>query len=115
MAGDSSTPTSRPAVPARGRLAAPPPAPTSRTVPPAGRNRAASRFDGVAGRDPARAARDRNSPTGNPHGDSGAEARISSGIAQPSSCARHRSRAPGAWPSMGGRLPRPGPAGAARP
>src|SRR4029453_6614004 len=46
MAGDSSTATSRPAVPARGRLAAPPPAPTSRTVPPAGRNRPAPRPDG---------------------------------------------------------------------
>ena len=88
MAGDSSTATSRPAVPAS--RSPPPPAPTSRTVPPAGRSRAASRFDGVAGRDPARAARDRNSPTGKPHGDSGAEARISSGIAQPSSCVRHR-------------------------
>ena len=42
-------------------------------------DRAASRFEGVAGRDPARLARDRNSPTGYPQGDSGAAARISAG------------------------------------
>ena len=113
MAGDSSTATSRPANPARGRLAAPAPAPTSRTVPPSGRERAASRFEGVAGRDPARRARDRNSPTGYPQGDSGAAARISAGdrpavqlLAPPLQGAR-------SCPSMGGRLPRPGHAGGA--
>ena len=57
MPADSSTATSRPATEARGRLAAPPPAPTSRTVPPLGRKLAASRFEGVAGADPARSAR----------------------------------------------------------
>ena len=105
-----SAPNAQPAAPAgaanyTGGMATP--APTSSTPPPPGRWWAASVLEGVGGPDPARRARDRNSPTGNSHGDSGAAARISEGMAQPSSCSRQRARAPPACPSMGGRLPRP--------
>src|SRR3954451_23839300 len=76
-----------------GRPAAPPPAPTSSTEPPAGRASSARRRDGAAGPSPAAtassAARAKRS-VGQPHGVSGAAARISGGMAQEARSSRHR-------------------------
>ena len=94
MSSCASTPTRVPARPASGRDVAPPPHPTSSTRPASG-----SRSSALACRRcrPSRSApcapRARKSSVGNPHGDSGAAARISGGIAQLSSSSRHRSTA----------------------
>src|SRR5262245_40645913 len=67
---------------ARGRLAAPAPHPTSSTVPAAGSARRAAWWVGVRRAPSADAAAAANTDGLNPHGDSGATARIWSGTAQ---------------------------------
>ncbi len=83
--------------PARGRSArdaAPAPDPTSSTDPPFGSASSARPAETDAAASSAeRSARRRNGSTGNPHGDSGARSRISSGMAQAASCSTQPSAA----------------------
>src|SRR4051794_5886907 len=80
--GDESSPVTNPAGGTSASEAAPPPHPTSSTEPPSGNAASALRRDGVSSGIGAGA----NNAGGNPHGDSGAWAMISSGMAQAASC-----------------------------
>src|SRR5205814_8731204 len=82
-----STPVIRPAGGTNASEAAPPPQPTSSTWPPAGSASSARWRDGVS----AAWSGATNRPGGNDQGDSGAAARISSGMAHDANAAAHAS------------------------
>ncbi len=86
MAGFSSTPVMWAAGGASASEARPPPQPTSSTVPSTGRTSRSSGVDGVTGVPVPSAVK---SAGMHDHGDSGAWARISSGMAQPTSAEAH--------------------------
>src|SRR5207244_11171430 len=92
MSCEGATPATMPARSARGREAAPAPQPTSSTVPSGGSASYALAFDTVGGPSEA-SARLANSSTGKDQGDSGAAARMSSGMAHAARASFHRSPA----------------------